>query len=129
MVRFLVNQHSLDSITDFKEHAHPAHLFPFSLSPAQVFHPPETEDWFLEISSVTFRDSGVYECQVSTSPKVSLPIHLTVLGQFSAFTTLRVVCVLDGKRVCVLSQAWIRGSDICSNTCLDTCLSLFSYIG
>ncbi|MPC56526.1 hypothetical protein E2C01_050488 [Portunus trituberculatus] len=49
-------------------------------SAAQVFHPPETEDWFLEISSVTFRDSGVYECQVSTSPKVSLPIHLTVLA-------------------------------------------------
>lgn len=46
----------------------------------KVFHPPETEDWFLEISSVTFRDSGVYECQVSTSPKVSLPIHLTVLA-------------------------------------------------
>lgn len=47
----------------------------------QVFHPPETEDWFLEISSVTYRDSGVYECQVSTSPKVSLPIRLTVLGE------------------------------------------------
>ncbi|XP_063874535.1 uncharacterized protein LOC135107969 [Scylla paramamosain] len=46
----------------------------------KVFHPEETEDWFLEISSVTFRDSGVYECQVSTSPKVSLPIHLTVLA-------------------------------------------------
>lgn len=53
----------------------------FLLSPWQVFHPPETEDWFLEISSVTYRDSGVYECQVSTSPKVSLPIRLTVLGE------------------------------------------------
>nr|XP_045603436.1 uncharacterized protein LOC123761452 [Procambarus clarkii] len=46
----------------------------------QVFHPPEAEDWYLDISSVTFRDAGVYECQVSTSPKVSLPIHLTVLA-------------------------------------------------
>ncbi|XP_069169155.1 uncharacterized protein [Procambarus clarkii] len=46
----------------------------------KVFHPPEAEDWYLDISSVTFRDAGVYECQVSTSPKVSLPIHLTVLA-------------------------------------------------
>ncbi|XP_071543564.1 LOW QUALITY PROTEIN: uncharacterized protein [Panulirus ornatus] len=45
-----------------------------------VYHPLDAENWFLDISSVTFRDAGVYECQVSTSPKVSLPIHLTVLA-------------------------------------------------
>ncbi|KAK8742613.1 hypothetical protein OTU49_001993, partial [Cherax quadricarinatus] len=33
-----------------------------------------------DILSVTFRDAGVYECQVSNSPKVSLPIRLIVLG-------------------------------------------------
>ncbi|XP_076060687.1 uncharacterized protein LOC143036805 [Oratosquilla oratoria] len=49
-----------------------------------VYHKPETEDWFLDISSVTFRDSGIYECQVTTSPKVSLPVHLTVLAEQEA---------------------------------------------
>ena len=49
----------------------------------QVYHPPESEFWYLDISSVTFRDAGVYECQVSTSPKVFLPVHLTVLGEFN----------------------------------------------
>ncbi|CAL4074916.1 unnamed protein product, partial [Meganyctiphanes norvegica] len=50
----------------------------------KVYHPPETEDWYLDISSVTFRDDGIYECQVSTSPKVSLPVALKVLGEQEA---------------------------------------------
>jgi len=50
----------------------------------KVYHPPETEDWYLDITSVTFRDDGIYECQVSTSPKVSLPVALKVLGEQEA---------------------------------------------
>ncbi|XP_053638647.2 protein sidekick-1-like isoform X1 [Cherax quadricarinatus] len=46
----------------------------------QVVHLPESDHWYLDILSVTFRDAGVYECQVSNSPKVSLPIRLIVLG-------------------------------------------------
>ncbi|XP_042227354.1 uncharacterized protein LOC121869853 [Homarus americanus] len=44
----------------------------------KVYHPEDSDKWYLEISSVTFRDAGVYECQVSTSPKISLPVLLTV---------------------------------------------------
>ncbi|XP_068250934.1 uncharacterized protein [Palaemon carinicauda] len=44
----------------------------------QVYHPENSNEWFLEISSVTFRDAGTYECQVSTSPKIFLPVTLTV---------------------------------------------------
>ncbi|KAK8748081.1 hypothetical protein OTU49_016305, partial [Cherax quadricarinatus] len=44
----------------------------------KVHHPEDSDEWYLEISSVTFRDAGVYECQVSTSPKIFLPINLIV---------------------------------------------------
>ena len=47
----------------------------------QVIH-QKGDQWDLQISAVTFSDAGVYECQVSTSPKASLPITLNVLGEF-----------------------------------------------
>nr|XP_053654638.1 uncharacterized protein LOC128703821 [Cherax quadricarinatus] len=87
----------------------------------KVFHPPEAEDWFLDISSVTFRDAGVYECQVSTSPKVSLPIHLTVLavqeadivGPHEVFiqhgSTISLHCEVLAGVEAVGSIRWLRG--------------------
>ncbi|XP_069998074.1 uncharacterized protein [Penaeus vannamei] len=44
----------------------------------QVYHPENSEEWHLDINPVTFRDSGIYECQVSTSPKIFLPVRLNV---------------------------------------------------
>lgn len=34
----------------------------------------------LQIKYVQARDAGVYECQVSTEPKVSAKVHLHVVG-------------------------------------------------
>ncbi|KAF0296826.1 Zwei Ig domain protein zig-8 [Amphibalanus amphitrite] len=41
-------------------------------------HSEGSEEWVLRIASPTEQDSGVYECQVSTEPKMSLPVHLQV---------------------------------------------------
>ena len=39
------------------------------------------EDWILQIRYVQQRDAGVYECQVSTEPRISQDFHLTVVGK------------------------------------------------
>ena len=40
------------------------------------------QDWGLEIHSSQPRDSGIYECQISTTPHRSLFLHLRVVGKF-----------------------------------------------
>ncbi|RLU23974.1 hypothetical protein DMN91_004182 [Ooceraea biroi] len=45
----------------------------------QVIHPDKSENWTLQIKSPQERDSGVYECQVSTEPKMSLNYSLNVI--------------------------------------------------
>ncbi|XP_068230741.1 hemicentin-1-like [Palaemon carinicauda] len=89
----------------------------------KVFHPHETEDYYLDISSVTFRDSGIYECQVSTSPKVSLPIYLTVLGIQEADipgpdevfiqhgSTISLQCEVQAGVEAVGPVHWLKGAD------------------
>ncbi|GIX99420.1 uncharacterized protein CDAR_297361 [Caerostris darwini] len=44
-------------------------------------HMDNTEVWTLEIKYVQKKDAGVYECQVSTEPKMSLSIQLNVVGE------------------------------------------------
>lgn len=48
----------------------------------QVIHPDKSENWTLQIKSPQERDSGVYECQVSTEPKMSLNYSLNVVGEY-----------------------------------------------
>ncbi|XP_017056799.1 uncharacterized protein LOC108098416 [Drosophila ficusphila] len=43
-----------------------------------VIHPPSSEDWDLKIDYAQPRDSGVYECQVNTDPKINLAIVLEI---------------------------------------------------
>ncbi|XP_017967669.1 probable serine/threonine-protein kinase MARK-A isoform X2 [Drosophila navojoa] len=45
----------------------------------RAIHQPQTEDWMLQIKYPQHRDSGIYECQVSTTPHMSHYIHLTVV--------------------------------------------------
>ena len=41
-----------------------------------------SEIWTLEIKYTQKKDAGVYECQVSTEPKMSLSIRLNVVGKY-----------------------------------------------
>ncbi|XP_060527755.1 lachesin-like isoform X2 [Cylas formicarius] len=45
----------------------------------RAIHQPHSEDWTLQIKYPQHRDSGVYECQVSSTPHLSHFIHLTVI--------------------------------------------------
>lgn len=46
-----------------------------------VIRPDRSENWTLQIRSAQGRDSGVYECQVNTEPKMSLSFQLNVIGE------------------------------------------------
>lgn len=45
-------------------------------------HFPRTEDWTLQVKYPQRRDSGTYECQVSTTPPIGHSMHLSVVGKF-----------------------------------------------
>lgn len=46
-------------------------------------HNSHTEDWMLEIKYPQLRDTGSYECQISTTPHMSHIVHLDVIREFS----------------------------------------------
>lgn len=47
----------------------------------QVIRPDKSDNWTLQIKFPQIRDSGIYECQVNTEPKMSLPFRLNVIGK------------------------------------------------
>ena len=48
----------------------------------KVLRPQPGTEWNLHIKSVTEKDAGLYECQISTEPKMSFYSHLNVVGKF-----------------------------------------------
>ncbi|XP_076355505.1 V-set and immunoglobulin domain-containing protein 10-like [Tachypleus tridentatus] len=42
-------------------------------------HLDDSDDWTLKIQYTQKKDGGIYECQVSSEPKISLPIRLNVV--------------------------------------------------
>lgn len=46
-------------------------------------HVEQSEDWTLEIKYAQLRDSGCYECQISTTPHISHIVYLEVIGESS----------------------------------------------
>lgn len=45
-----------------------------------VLHTPGSDNWDLKIEYAQQRDSGIYECQVNTEPKINLAVVLEVTG-------------------------------------------------
>lgn len=43
-------------------------------------HNPQTEEWILQVRYPQRRDSGIYECQVSTTPPIGHSMNLSVVG-------------------------------------------------
>ncbi|XP_018023945.1 uncharacterized protein LOC108679741 [Hyalella azteca] len=82
----------------------------FSYTSDQRFtalHAEGSSDWLLKITSPQTRDSGIYECQVSTEPKISRAFTLRVIESkavidgpvsrhMSAGTTLSLQCWASG---------------------------------
>ncbi|OQR75407.1 hypothetical protein BIW11_08439 [Tropilaelaps mercedesae] len=73
----------------------------------QVVHFDNSESWALHIKYPSLDDSGVYECQVSTTPKISRFVRLdvvesraSIIGGPSLYvnggSVLRLICLVDG---------------------------------
>ncbi|KAJ8982817.1 hypothetical protein NQ317_010438 [Molorchus minor] len=70
----------------------------------QSFHMDGSDEWTLKVRSPQTRDTGIYECQVSTEPKISLAYQLSV--------------VVSKAKIMGNSELYIRsGSDI-NLTCI-----------
>ncbi|XP_076038695.1 hemicentin-2-like [Oratosquilla oratoria] len=50
----------------------------------EVLHSEESSDWILKIKYAQLRDSGVYECQVSTKPPLSYTVQLNIFAPQAA---------------------------------------------
>lgn len=46
-----------------------------------IIHPIDSDDWDLKIGYTQIKDSGIYECQVNTEPKINLAVQLEVTGK------------------------------------------------
>nr|KAF7434188.1 hypothetical protein H0235_002379 [Vespula pensylvanica] len=52
----------------------------------RAIHKAQSEDWTLQIKYPQHRDSGIYECQVSTTPHMSHFVHLNVIDPTDHWT-------------------------------------------
>ncbi|XP_055643767.1 hemicentin-2-like isoform X4 [Toxorhynchites rutilus septentrionalis] len=85
-----------------------------------VIHPPDSDDWDLKISYAQQKDSGIYECQVNTEPKINLAVYLTVSAVRAKITGSQEVYVKKGSTIslsCVVnvhasSISWYHGSAV-----------------
>ncbi|XP_026667172.1 zwei Ig domain protein zig-8-like [Ceratina calcarata] len=85
-------------------------------------HLPHTEDWTLRILSAQKKDSGIYECQISTTPPIGHPVYLTIVEPITAIIGAPDLFVNKGSTInltCVVKYApepptmtWSHNSNI-----------------
>lgn len=63
----------------------------------RAIHQPHSEDWTLQIKYPQHRDSGIYECQVSSTPHLSHFIHLTVIGELFSFIFISLSIYVNSR--------------------------------
>ena len=62
----------------------------------EAFHSPHTEDWIIQLRNPKPSDTGIYECQISTTPHLTHKIYLKVHGKqlFTLFYDFRYNLVI-----------------------------------
>ncbi|XP_069157550.1 zwei Ig domain protein zig-8 isoform X2 [Procambarus clarkii] len=72
----------------------------------RALHEDDSDDWVLKINYVQTRDSGMYECQISTTPPMSHFIRLNVVKPYTSIlggpdmyinkgSTINLTCVVE----------------------------------
>ncbi|XP_026325867.1 hemicentin-2-like [Hyposmocoma kahamanoa] len=88
-----------------------------------ALHADGSDEWTLRVAPAQPRDSGVYECQVSTEPKISMSFRLTVVvskAEILSGPELFVRAGSDINLTCVAKHApdppsfiyWYRGEQV-----------------
>ncbi|XP_012250737.1 basement membrane-specific heparan sulfate proteoglycan core protein-like isoform X2 [Athalia rosae] len=89
----------------------------------QSLHSDGSDEWTLKISSPQVRDSGVYECQVSTEPKISQAYQLSVVVSKAKIIGNPELYIKSGSDInltCIVLQTpeppsfiyWYRGEHV-----------------
>ncbi|XP_039439722.1 zwei Ig domain protein zig-8-like [Culex pipiens pallens] len=93
----------------------------------QVIRPEHSINWTLQIKYPQVRDSGVYECQINTEPKMSLSYELTVIELRARILGPSDIFVKSGSEIimtCVIQQGphdlgtvfWYKGNALIEST-------------
>lgn len=53
-------------------------------------HSPHAEDWTLRIRYAQRKDSGIYECQISTTPPIGHSVYLNIVGECTNYESVSV---------------------------------------
>lgn len=70
-------------------------------------HMDDSDDWTLEIKYTQKKDAGIYECQVSTEPKMSLAIQLNVVVAKATIPEGPLLYVQSGSNInltCIVTE-------------------------
>ncbi|XP_063991219.1 T-lymphocyte activation antigen CD86-like isoform X4 [Diachasmimorpha longicaudata] len=89
----------------------------------QAMHSDGSDEWTLKVTSPQVRDSGTYECQVSTEPKISQAYKLSVVvskAEISGNAELYIKSGSDINLTCTVLQTpeppsfiyWYRGDHV-----------------
>ncbi|KAJ8943978.1 hypothetical protein NQ318_013559 [Aromia moschata] len=89
----------------------------------QSLHTDGSDEWTLKVASPQTRDSGVYECQVSTEPKISQAYKLSVVVSKAKIIGNPELYIRSGSDInltCVVLQTpdppsfiyWYRGGSV-----------------
>ncbi|XP_064556547.1 hemicentin-2 isoform X1 [Drosophila montana] len=90
-------------------------------------HIDNSDEWVLKVVSVQPRDAGVYECQVSTEPKISLAYKLMVVTSKAQILANRELFIQSGSDInltCIAPQApgpythmlWYKDTELVSDS-------------
>uniref|UniRef100_A0A336MSA3 CSON006302 protein n=1 Tax=Culicoides sonorensis TaxID=179676 RepID=A0A336MSA3_CULSO len=77
-----------------------------------IVHPPDSDDYDLKIEYAQLRDSGIYECQVNTEPKINLAVHLDVTAARAKILGSLEVYVKRGSTISLACAVNIHASSI-----------------
>ncbi|KAG5681144.1 hypothetical protein PVAND_010604 [Polypedilum vanderplanki] len=55
----------------------------------QSMHDADTEEWTLKLKNAQLKDSGAYECQISTTPPTGYPVYLSVVEPITQILGVR----------------------------------------
>lgn len=75
----------------------------------QANYHAQTDEWILQIKWAQKRDSGIYECQISTQPVRSYFVNLNVVGEcidvpFFCLSQISLICIL-----CTMVRLFLNG--------------------
>ncbi|CAL1300946.1 unnamed protein product [Larinioides sclopetarius] len=74
----------------------------------EALHLRKNNDWTLQIKYTQLRDSGTYECQVSSDPKISFFVNLTIVEAKASIEGAPDIYVKSGSSInltCVITQS------------------------